>query len=65
MDAVGLADVMMKGGRAGLNTVIDIIFEDYSSSVHLLKISEPLVPPKPKELESAMLISALRAVLGT
>jgi hypothetical protein len=34
-------------------------------SVHLLKISDPLVPPKPNELESATSIGALRAAFGT
>jgi hypothetical protein len=34
-------------------------------SVHLLKMIDPLVPPKPKELESAILIGAFLAWLGT
>lgn len=35
----------------------------YSS--HFLKISDPFVPPKPKELESAMFTGAFRALFGT
>lgn len=34
-------------------------------SVHLLKISDPFVPPKPNELESATFNVALRATFGT
>jgi hypothetical protein len=34
-------------------------------STHLLKISDPFVPPKPNELESATLTAALRATFGT
>src|SRR5258707_7140401 len=34
-------------------------------SVHLRKINEPFVPPKPNELESAMFSGAFRATLGT
>src|SRR5262249_45532277 len=34
-------------------------------SVQRRKISEPLVPPKPKEFESAMFTAVLRATLGT
>ena len=55
------------GNRQQLHYCISVIGKISGSaySVHRLKISDPLVPPKPKELESAMFIDAFRAWLGT
>ena len=42
-----------------------LICGETSYSIHLLKISDPFVPPNPNELESAIFSGAFRATLGT